>query len=268
MGRLRIVGHGAAVARVLVALAVVGGCLGAAAYAAKAPSPDASGDRLTAAGGGAVGVRPAPVAARPAQGSRVRITKHPERVSTTTTARFAFAAKAKAARFQCRLDSAPWRPCTATGTYSGLALGAHAFSVRTLSGRRHGRASSYRWTLVDPKPLSIVARLDGLSELYPGAPAQALPLTVSNPNAVPIQVTAVRVSISADPPGCDGASNFELIPSSASASSPIAIPAGASVELPSPSATAPAIALRDLPVDQDACKGVQLPLLFSGEAHG
>jgi hypothetical protein len=268
MGRLRIVGHGAAVVRVLVTLAVVGGCLGAAAYAAKAPSTGASGDRLTVARGGSVGVRPAPVAARPAQGSRVRIAKHPEKVSTTTTAKFAFVTRTKPARFQCRLDRAPWKRCAATATYASLVLGAHAFSVRTLTGRRHGRASSYRWTLVDPKPLSIVAHLDGLSDLYPGAPAQTLPLTVSNPNAVPIQVTAVQVSISADPAGCDGASNFELIPSSTSASSPIAIPAGGSVELPSSSASAPAIALRELPVNQDACRGVQLPLLFSGEAHG
>src|SRR5258708_7858626 len=67
MGRLRIVGHGAAMARALVALAVVGGCLGAAAYAAKAPSRAASGAHLTAAGGGSVGARSAPVPARPAQ---------------------------------------------------------------------------------------------------------------------------------------------------------------------------------------------------------
>jgi hypothetical protein len=32
--------------------------------------------------------------------------------------------------------------------------------------------------------------------------------------------------------------------------------------------SAPRIALRDLPVNQDDCKGAQFPLAFSGEAHG
>ena len=93
-------------------------------------------------------------------------------------------------------------------------------------------------------------------------------MLLRNPNPVPILVTRVRVAVSADPPGCGGAANFELIPASPSRRAPLRLAAGASLGLPSPGATAPAIALRDLPVNQDACQGAQLPLRFSGEARG
>ena len=48
--------------------------------------------------------------------------------------------------------------------------------------------------------------------LYPGAAPSPLPVSLRNPNAVPIFVTAVQVAVSADPAGCDSATNFELTP--------------------------------------------------------
>lgn len=49
---------------------------------------------------------------------------------------------------------------------------------------------------------------------------------------------------------------------------PLVVPAGGTVSLPSQGATAPTIAMLDLPTSQDSCQGIELPLAFSGEAHG
>jgi len=91
---------------------------------------------------------------------------------------------------------------------------------------------------------------------------------LTNPNPETIFVTSLTVNVSADPDGCDSATNFELIPATASATTPLEIPAGATVTLPAQGIAAPAIAMRELPFSQDACQGAELPLRFSGEAHG
>ena len=115
---------------------------------------------------------------------------------------------------------------------------------------------------------SIDPQLSGLAPLLPGAPAQALPLSLTNPNSETIFVTSLTVSVSADPAGCDSATNFELTPATASAATPVEIAAEATVTLPAQGIAAPAIAMRELPFSQDACQGAELPLRFNGEAHG
>jgi hypothetical protein len=114
---------------------------------------------------------------------------------------------------------------------------------------------------------SIESHLADLAPLFPGAPAQALPLSLTNLNPETIFVTSLTVSLNADLAGCDS-TNFELIPATASAATPLEIPAGATVTLPAQGIAPPAIAMRDLPVSQDACQGAELPLVFRGEAHG
>jgi hypothetical protein len=250
--------------RALVALVVLGGCLAAVAYAAKGPAAGGSAEaapqgEVRGDGSGTGGPRP----------PRPLITRHPARVSTSSTASFAFKAARGAGRFQCRLDGAGWRACRAPVVLRRLAAGTHRFSVRALNrlGRR-GAAARFGWRLLEPKPFSIEPRLSTLGALYPGASPQALPVVLENPNPVPIRVTGLRVAAGADPPGCESGANLALIPSSASPSTPLVVPAGGAVSLPRGSVAAPAIALRELPVSQDACQGARFPLTFSGEAHG
>jgi hypothetical protein len=95
-----------------------------------------------------------------------------------------------------------------------------------------------------------------------------LPLTIENPNPVPIFVTDLRVAATADPPGCAREENLSLIAASLSSAAPLRVPAGGSASLPAPGVSPPAIQLRDLPVNQDACQGARFPLAFSGEARG
>jgi hypothetical protein len=240
----------------LVVLAGLAG-LGAVAYAAT-PQDPTPGSAPKAERSQGVTSLPKP-----------RITMHPDKLATSTNAKFSFAVRAGRPRFQCRLDGRPWSACQAPVSFSKLASGSHSFSVRSAGARgRHGKAARFRWQVLEPKDFSITPRLAGLGALYPGAPAQALPLTIANPNPVPILVTSLQVRATADPPGCGSAENLVLSGSSASSAAPIKVPANGSVDLPAPGASAPSIGLRDLPFSQDACQRAQFPLAFSGTARG
>ncbi len=245
-----------------IALAAIGGCLAAAAYAATRHGTASNAPRPTAAASperrGQAGRPPKP-----------RITAHPATETTSAKARFAFTDRRPGVRFRCRLDRASWQPCRSPVVFDELALGRHSFSVRALGSQgKPSRQAKFRWVRLEARDFSIVPDLSGLSALYPGAPPVALPVTVKNPNGAPILVTRLRVSVVADPSGCAGAENLTLGQSSASSSAPLKVPAGGSVRLPAKSISAPTIQLRDLPVNQDACKGAHFPLEFTGSAYG
>jgi hypothetical protein len=240
--------------RALAALIGVVVAFGAAAYGATRHAPAVPGSALR---------RAASHLRRPV------ITVHPDPVAVSTSARFAFTDRQPNLRFECRLDSGGWRACRAPVDFTGLAPGSHTFSTRAVDRRgRRSRATRFRWQLLEPKRFSIVPRLSGIGPLYPGAPPVALPLTVVNPNPAPIFLTGLRVTVDADPGGCASAENLILDAAGISVSSPLEVPAGGSVSLPAPGLSAPAIQLRDLPVDQDACEDASFPLDFSGSARG
>lgn len=197
------------------------------------------------------------------------ITMHPEKLATSTSAKFGFTVRSGKPRFQCKLDGRAWSACQAPVSYSKLAVGSHSFSVRSVGARkRHSKTARFRWQVLEPRDFSITPQLGSLVALFPGAPAQALPLTIANPNPVPILITSITVSASASPPGCASAENLILTGASASSANPIQVPANGSISLPGPGGSAPTIGLRDLPVSQDACQGTQFPLSFSGTARG
>jgi hypothetical protein len=107
----------------------------------------------------------------------------------------------------------------------------------------------------------------GVGNLMPGV-ATAIPLTLTNPNGVPIYVTALTVTIAADstPAGCSSANNVQLTQSNASSADPITVPARGSVTLTS-APRAPKITLLNLPgVNQDVCKNKSFALTYSGSA--
>jgi hypothetical protein len=198
-----------------------------------------------------------------------KISMHPDKVSPSTSARFGFAARGRKPRFQCRLDKRAWSTCQSPLTISKLAIGTHKFSVRT-AGKRgaHSKAARFNWRVLEPKDFSISPQLSNLGALYPGAAAQALPVTITNPNPVPILVTSLNVRATADPTGCSSGENLLLNGAGVSDTRPLTVPANGSATLPAPGISAPTIFLRDLPVNQDACQRVQFPLAFTGTARG
>lgn len=286
--------------RALLALIAVPVCLGAVAYASTRPEHRAAG----LAGSKPVGVAPqhgvgAPQSSEEEPLPRARLIEYPEATSVVAEPQFRFHVPPRAQRrdppqpgplgppaepgqperprrFQCKLDDSGWRACSSPYRLSGVALGDHAFAVRAFNrAGRPGPAIIYSWQQansvsgqdqVDPKPFSI--ELPGqLEDFFPGYPAQQIPIRITNPNPVPIEVTSLTVAIAGDPPDCS-AENFALTRSSASPTAPLTVPADGSVSLPTGTVSAPTISMLNLAVNQDACRGADIPLVFSGEAHG
>jgi hypothetical protein len=103
--------------------------------------------------------------------------------------------------------------------------------------------------------------------LYPGGAALPIPLTLFNPNPIPIHVTSLTVAVASSPEGCAAETNLRLTQSDASSEQPVTVPADAAVTLPTQGVSAPAIALLNLPVNQDACQNATFPLVYTGSAH-
>lgn len=172
-------------------------------------------------------------------------------------------------RFECRLDGGEWDECASPYLLRGLEPAEHSFAVRALNRRGlSGQVARYRWALLEPKEFSVEPLAGSLDELMPGAPAQALPVRITNPNPAPIEITSLTVAVAPEPSACPADPNFEVIPSSLSPEAPLTVPAGGSAGLPTATATAPAVAMRELPIDQNACQGATVHLDFSGEARG
>jgi hypothetical protein len=281
-------------ARVLVALAAATACLGAVvAYAAtrsvgghqKAHRAQTS-ERLwspelieappetTAASDPQIRfhVRPRNPSTQPAPGG-------PEPAEPETSTR----------RFQCRVDGSDWSACRSPYRLTGLVPGSHGFAVRVFNREnRAGEPVAISWQQIavaatssppspppaPPKPDEPVApkqfSIEALEEpenLYPGFPPTTIPVRIANPNSVPIEVTALSVAIGEAPAGCT-TENFELTPAGVSPTEPVQVPANGSVDLPTATVEAPSIRMLNLPVNQDACQELQIPLVFSGEAQG
>lgn len=191
-------------------------------------------------------------------------------------------------RFECRVDHGDWDECNSPYRLAGLVPGSHRFAVRAFN--REGRAGEivdFSWEQTaaplaasekatqpstqpqeqpQPQKFSITA-LEQPENLLPGFAPRPIPVRISNPNPVAIEVTALSVAIGDAPADC-GAENFALQPASASPAEPIPVPAEGSVDLPTATITAPTIQMLNLPVEQDACQEAAIPLVFSGEAQG
>jgi hypothetical protein len=296
MSPRRIAAGRARAIKVILALVAASACLGAVAYAATRPEGPVAGL------GGSKPIITTPHGAGAPRGTggerllRPRFIEYPAN-SSLADPQFRFHVPprpqatdqsspgsspslgsdqpAPSRRFQCRLDDGGWRACGSPYRLGGLVPGRHAFAVRAFN--RAGLAGpvvSYSWQYskpqeqeqADPKPFTIELRGE-LEHLYPGDPAQQVPVRIANPNSVPIEVTTLTVDISGDPPNCP-VGNFALTPSSVSPTAPLTVPAAGSVNLPTEKIAAPSISMLNLPVNQDGCRGTEVPLAFDGEAHG
>jgi hypothetical protein len=204
------------------------------------------------------------------------ITVKPIKQSKETWASFSFRDRRRGATFRCSLDGSRYKTCNSPKRYPGpLTEGQHTFRVRARSStRKHelSRPTSYTW-LVEPNPVTqtsgeaLSIRAGVIGSLYPGALPLSIPLTLSNPNSIPIYVTSVTVAVTSSPAGCNSSTNISLTQSSASSTNPVLIQADSSITLPAQGVAAPTIKLVDLPVNQDACRNATFPLSFVGSAH-
>jgi hypothetical protein len=199
------------------------------------------------------------------------ITSGPGEHTESTTAKFAFTDSESGVTFLCRLDGGSFSACKSPITYTGLAVGAHTFYVEAKDGKGNlSVPASYSWTigkkLVEEQPFTISGNVAG--PLAPGV-SQSLPLTISNPNGVPIKVTSLLATPHAGSTkaGCDGPTNTQVTQSNASEANTLTVPANGQVTLPSGTVSAPQVLMKDLAVNQDACKGASFTFNYSGSAH-
>jgi hypothetical protein len=226
---------------------------------------DPAGKRHEPAG---TATSPPPSGAGTPQDSAVlRISGHPPAISTHPTARFRVDAPGEPA-LRCRLDRRPPQDCDESAVlYRGVGDGSHTFYVSSVRRGRTLARASYAWTVLEPKPFTVSPHPDTVGPLFPGAPPSSIPVTITNPNPAPITVTALRVTAGGGAPGCVPATNLALT-APALGGGKLRIAAHGSVSLPTPTVAAPTIALRELPVDQDACQSAHFSLAFSGSAGG
>ena len=102
-------------------------------------------------------------------------------------------------------------------------------------------------------------------KLYPGQTAP-LELTFGNPNNKPIEISKLVVAVSGTSTAACGASNFTV--ADYSGSYPIVAPPGSSglSDVVGDPARWPQVSMRNLPTNQDACKGATITLSYSGTA--
>ncbi|MBS1846064.1 MAG: hypothetical protein JST53_16735 [Actinobacteria bacterium] len=194
----------------------------------------------------------------------LRIVEHPPPISTHPTARFRVVAAGEP-ELHCRLDRGPIKPCASSVFYRGLAGGDHTFLVAAQRPGRRAVRADFGWRVLEPEPFEVEPRPGSIGPLYPGAAPLPIRIVISNPNEVAITLTALKVTASGGAPGCDPATNVALTTPALGRWEP-RIPAGGSLILPSAIIPAPTIALRELGVNQDACKGAKFSLSFSGSA--
>lgn len=198
---------------------------------------------------------------------------------SSAAATFEFEAE-DAAGYECRVDGSPWIPCSSPVELTELAPGEHALCVRaTTSEGVPGAHSCATWTAeaappvgpaTPPGPVAMQFSITGdlPSLLAPGS-GGPLPLAVSNPHPFDILITELVVTVrpGSSQSGCDGPSQLAVTQSNtAGGGVSILVPANGTVSLPAQGATAPYVAMANLPSNQDACKGAVFDLAFSGTA--
>jgi hypothetical protein len=83
---------------------------------------------------------------------QTRLRKRPKRIGTATSARFVFSSSPPGARFQCRLDAAPYKGCSSPRVYRHLKPGRHVFRVRALAaGAVDPTPAVFRWSVTPPR---------------------------------------------------------------------------------------------------------------------
>jgi len=197
------------------------------------------------------------------------ITKAPESLTYDTSAHLGYIDQGQHDGFQCRLDNAAFAPCGSEGvTYDHLALGPHCFEVLAVHGGLRSAPTSFCWRC---RPVAIRGEFtiggNTAQLFYPGT-SQVLDLSITNPFKVAIKVLSVSITVdpSSTKSGCRGSVNL-LVTQPLRAT--LAVPADSTKSLSQLGVLRgkwPVLTMPDLPVNQDACEGATLTLVYHGTA--
>jgi hypothetical protein len=216
----------------------------------------------------------------------VAFTTRPPDPNATSTSTFAWISQPSAADFhqyECSAENGPFstqvqsqggspQPCSSPLTYvvGTTNNGQHQFAVRAYDVLGNFTQITYTWKVAAGSGQNFTMSGDAVGQLFPGAPAKNIAVTLTNPNPVPIFVTDVQATITANSKssaGCSTAANFVVTQSDVSSATPVQVPANGFVTLPAQGRSAPTIEMPNLDVSQDACKNASLTLSYTGNAH-
>jgi hypothetical protein len=189
--------------------------------------------------------------------------------TTETKARFVYTDAEPHVVFTCELDGGSYAPCDSNVGYNDLSEGSHTFCVRAHDAAGNaGSAACSTWLIGSGAVgFSISGSPPAGSLLYPGGRPVPLNLVFTNPNASPITVDTVTVSVTGtSAPGCDP-SGFTVAQQLAATPT---VPADSTLSLQDLG-----VAQSDWPQlemidagDQDACQNATVSLAYSGSASG
>ena len=196
-------------------------------------------------------------------------TQTPPDPSANATSKFAWMSTDPApgsgiSHYLCSTENRAYVQCSSPHTYDVGTTnnGQHQFSVIAVDGAGNkSPEAKYKWKVAKGSPAEFTIA-GSVSNLLIGV-WKSIPVTITNPNAAPITVTSLTVTVSGNPTGCSATGNFET----QAAVVPFVVPAnvlGHAV----PAANRPRIRLRNLASDQSSCKNQTFTLSFHGSANG
>jgi large repetitive protein len=190
------------------------------------------------------------------------LTQRPDDPSPSANGTFAWTDAEAGVSFQCQLDGDAWTSCTSPRTVTVVGNGQHEFDVRARDAAGNlSDAASYKWKVSETVDFTITGSPDGV--LAPGL-WRSLPLQITNPNNFTIYLASLEVVVTSSPAGCPASTNVEIQQSGASSSQSVAVPANGTAVVPP--ALRPRIRLKNLAVNQDACKNKTFGLTYNGSA--
>ncbi|MFA5890821.1 MAG: hypothetical protein WDA27_07710 [Actinomycetota bacterium] len=199
------------------------------------------------------------------------ITEHPDDPDSSADAGFVWTSSEDGVAFHCKIEAGSWNPCVSpfAFTVDSSNFGTHQFAVRAADAAGNlSQNANYSWKVDTSKkifgiiPGGTESRF-GYDELYPGV-WRWLEITLTNPHNFAISVTSLTVTVVSSPASCLASTNIEIEQAPLSATHPVVVPRGGSVAMTG--TDRPRIRLRNLPTNQDACKGAHFGLSYKGSA--
>jgi hypothetical protein len=91
------------------------------------------------------------------------IVSGPQGATSATNAKFAFTSSVSGSTFECQIDNGSWNSCTSPQSYTSLAVGTHAFSVRATdpAGNVDPNPPEQTWTIDTTVPVTLTTPADG-----------------------------------------------------------------------------------------------------------
>lgn len=193
----------------------------------------------------------------------------PPNPNNTATSTFAWHDTEAGVSYECSKENGSFQPCTSPLTYAVQTTnnGEHQFAVRAIDAAGNvSDVASYTWKVAAGSPQNFAIN-GSVTGLLIGV-QKSVPVTINNPNSVPIYVNAITITltVTAGSGGCT-ASNFQTTAwTAASTAQEFQVPANAT-NFSVPAAAQPKLLLKNLPTNQDVCKNKTFSLSFTGSAH-